>query len=132
RVARFGPTNWYARWRRRGTEQWAAGLVQQVRAGDLDPGPGTALDVFAHHTEDDGQLLTPEVAAVELLNILRPILAVALFVEFAAVALIEHPQWREAFAAGVETDLEPFVQEVRRYYPFFPAVPGRVREPFSW
>src|SRR3546814_13072560 len=27
---------------------------------------------------------------------------------------------------------EPFVQEVRRFYPFFPAVAGRARERFFW
>ncbi|MFE5774784.1 cytochrome P450 [Brachybacterium sp. NPDC056505] len=132
RVAQFGPPNWHARWRRRGVERWAAELVQSVRASSLSPEKGTALEVFAHHTDEHGELLDPRTAAVELLNILRPILAVSLFVEFAAVALIEHPQWRRAFAAGDEDDLEPFVQEVRRYYPFFPAVPGRVRTPFTW
>lgn len=132
RVSRFGPANWYARWRRQGSERWAAGLVGRVRAGEISPPHGSALDVFSRHRDDDGRRLSPDVAAVELLNILRPILAVALFIEFAAVALVQHPQWRDAFAAGEDTDLEPFVQEVRRYYPFFPAVPGRVREPFTW
>lgn len=132
RVARFGPGNWYAQLRRRGTERLLAGLVGEVRSGELAPAEGTALEVFAHHRGLDGELLTGEVAAVELLNILRPIFAVALFVEFAGAALIEHPQWRRAFADGDESDLEPFVQEVRRHYPFFPAVPGRVAEPFTW
>lgn len=131
-VARFGPANWYAQWRRRGTERWAAMLIERVRAGDLDASPGTALHVFAHHADADGGPLTPEVAAVELINILRPTLAVSRFVVFAAEALHRHPRWRQEFAAGSEGDLEPFVQEVRRYYPFFPAVPGRVREPFEW
>ena len=128
-VARPGPPNWYARWRRRGTERWAAGLVEQVRAGDLTPPPGSPLAVLATCTED-GALLPPQVAAVEIMNLLRPLLAVSRFIEFAAVALLRHPQWRDAFAAGDERDLEPFVQEVRRFFPFFPAVPGRVRAPF--
>ncbi|WP_129658598.1 cytochrome P450 [Rothia halotolerans] len=132
RVALFGPQNWYAQWRRRGTEAWAAGLVEKVRAGEITPPEGTALHVFAHHADLDGELLSPEVAAVELINIVRPLFAVARFVVFAAVALEQHSRWREAFAAGEEADLEPFVQEVRRYYPFFPAVPGRVKEEFEW
>src|SRR5699024_7280155 len=41
-------------------------------------------------------------------------------------------KWRETFAASDESDLEPFVQEVRRYYSFFPVIAGRVNEPFSW
>ncbi|WP_040160815.1 cytochrome P450 [Mobilicoccus massiliensis] len=130
-VAHVGPGNWYAQWRRRGTERWIAGLVEQVRSNRLEAAPGTALEVFAHHREN-GELISPEVAAVEIINILRPTLALANFVVFAALALDEHPEWREAFAAGDESDLEPFVQEVRRYYPFFPAVPGRVVEPFEF
>lgn len=131
-VARFGPANWYAQRRRRGTERWAADLVRRVRSGQLTPDPGTTLAVFADHRDESGRRLPEEIAAVEILNILRPIVAVSLFIEFAAVALIEHPRWRRAFGAGEEGDLEPFVQEVRRHYPFFPAVPGRVRESFDW
>lgn len=131
-VARFGPANWYAQGRRRGTERWAAGLIERVRRDELAPRPGTALHVFAHHTDDEGNRLSPETAAVELINILRPTLAVSRFIAFAAVALEQYPRWRRTFAAGDESDLEPFVQEVRRFYPFFPAVPGRVREPFEW
>lgn len=131
-VAQFGPANWYAQLRRRGTEKWAKGLIEKVRAEDLAPSPGTALSVFAHHTDSSGERLSAEVAAVELINILRPTLAVARFIVFAAVALTLHPQWRDAFASGDESDLEPFVQEVRRFYPFFPAVPGRVNESFTW
>ncbi|WP_144790147.1 cytochrome P450 [Kocuria palustris] len=132
RVAQLGPANWYAQLRRRGTEKWAAGLVEDVRAGGLRPEEGTALEVFARHEDADGQPLSPEVAAVEIINILRPTFAVERFIVFAALALDQNPRWRESFAAGDESGLEPFVQEVRRFYPFFPAVPGRVKEPFEW
>lgn len=131
-VARFGPRNWYAQLRRRGTESWLAGIVSQVRDGTLNPSAGSALEVFSHHRDIDGELISPEVAAVEIINILRPLLAVARFVVFAAVALHENPQWGETFASGDIEDVEPFVQEVRRHYPFFPAVPGRVKEQFRW
>lgn len=59
--------------------------------------------------------------------------AVSLFVIFAALALHRHPEWRERLhrPEGAE-DLEPFVQEVRRFFPFFPFVGGRVREQFEW
>jgi fatty-acid peroxygenase len=66
------------------------------------------------------------------LNVLRPTVAVGRFIVFAAHALHENPQWAEHFAAGDEEDLEGFVQEVRRYYPFFPVIGGRVRHPFIW
>ena len=129
---RFGPPNWYARARRVVTERWAASIIERIRSGELEAAQDTAVHVFAHHRDLDGQLLSPEVAAVELINVLRPTVAVARFIVFAAVALEEHPRWRDAFAAGDETDLEPFVQEVRRYYPFFPAVAGHARKSFAW
>lgn len=132
RVASVGPRNAYAQWRRRGTERWATGLVEAVRAGELRPAEGTALEVLAHHRDTEGELLTPEVAGVELINVLRATVAVSRFIAFAAVALEQHPQWRERFAAGDEADLVPFVHEVRRFFPFFPAVPGRARRAFSW
>src|SRR5699024_9465894 len=93
---------------------------------------GTVLDVFAHYRDSNGEQLSAEIAAVEVINILRPTLAVARFIVFAAVALHHYPQWRETFAAGDESELEPFVQEIRRYYPFFPLIAGRVNEPFTW
>ncbi|WP_448073867.1 cytochrome P450 [Georgenia yuyongxinii] len=134
RVALVGPPVWWARLRRRRTERWAAGLVEQVRSGALVPPPRSALAMIAHHREGegDGELLDPSVAAVELINVLRPVVAVSRFIAFAAVALIVHPSWHDTFAASDETDLENFVQEVRRYYPFFPAVPGRARHAVTW
>jgi len=64
--------------------------------------------------------------------VLRPTEAVAQYVVFAALALHDHPEWRPALTAGGEEELEHFVQEVRRYYPFFPLVGGRVLTPFDW
>src|SRR5699024_428899 len=87
-VARFGPANWYAQWRRRGTERWCAEWIRQVREGQLSPAPGTAVEVLAHHRDERDRELSEEVAAVELLNILRPIAAVTLFFEIAAAARV--------------------------------------------
>src|SRR5699024_12610745 len=92
------------------------------RSSDIKPPEGTVLEVFAHYRDSNVERLSPEIAAVEVINILRPTLAVARFIAFAAVALHKYPKWRETFAAGDESDLEPFVQEVRRYYPFFPVI----------
>lgn len=71
------------------------------------------------------ELSDPAVAAVEIINLLRPTVAVARFIMFSALALHEYPD------APVEPH-EQFVQEVRRFYPFFPLVAGRVLEPFAW
>lgn len=79
-----------------------------------------------------GELLDSAVAAVELLNVLRPTVAVARYVTFAALALHEHPQAARQVRDGGAAELEQFVQEVRRLYPFFTFVGGRFTTPFVW
>lgn len=131
----FGPANWWAQLRRRRTERWARKIVSGIRSGSLSVPPGTPAALIAAHREANGELLSEEVAAVEILNIIRPVVAVDRFITFAGTALVEHPWWRAHFAASdaaVAQDLEPFAQEVRRYYPFFPAVGGVVRKEFTW
>jgi fatty-acid peroxygenase len=59
-------------------------------------------------------------------------MAVARFIAFAALAMHEHPEWRARLRDGTDEERELFVQEVRRFYPFFPAVAARVRETFDW
>src|SRR5205085_12692797 len=44
----------------------------------------------------------------------------------------ERPECVEGIASGDEEYLERFVQEVRRFYPFFPALGGRALEAFEW
>ncbi len=114
------------------TERWLRGVVERVRGGGLEVPEGSPVHVIAHHCDPDGRLLDPEVAAVEILNLLRPTVAIARFVTFAALALHEHPECRQMLRTGEDERLESFVQEVRRFYPFFPFVGGRVREEFEW
>jgi fatty-acid peroxygenase len=71
-----------------------------MRSGELAPPEGSALQVISAHRALDGELLPPGVAAVELLNVLRPTVAVALYVTFAAHALHQYPECRERIAAG--------------------------------
>ncbi|MDJ0388010.1 cytochrome P450 [Roseomonas sp. E05] len=117
---------------RQRTEGRMRRLVERVRAGEERAPAGSPLAVIAAHADPDGRLLDSTVAAVELINLLRPLLAVNRFIAFVALALHEHPEWRARFADGDEADLEPFVQEVRRFYPFFPVIGGRARRPFEW
>jgi fatty-acid peroxygenase len=116
---------------RRQTERWAQGLVAAVREGRMTPPAGSALAVIARHEDQPGQVMPVDIAAIELVNVLRPTVAVARFVTFAALALHQHPQYRDGLADGGDASLQ-FVQEVRRFYPFFPAVGGRALEAFEW
>ena len=127
----LGPKHWRARLARHRLEKWAARLIQQVRDGELQPTQESALHIIATWRDLDGELLTPRVAAVELLNVLRPTVAVSVFIVQAAHALHRHPEWRRKLKDD-EGQLEPFVQEVRRLYPFFPAVTARVKSAFEW
>ena len=127
-----GPRNWRGLLLRRRTERWARDLVRMVRDGVLDVRADSPLAVISWHRELDGSLLDVPAAAVELINVIRPTVAVARFVTFAALALHEHPGCESVLRAGGDDDLERFVQEVRRFYPFFPMIGGRVQEAFEW
>ena len=113
-----------ARWQ---VGRWAARLVRQARAGEIRPPAGSALAAVAAARDARGKLLPLRTAATELLNVVRPTVAVAWFVAFAGAALHEHPWWRERIAGGDGVAAEAFVQEVRRLYPFVPVLAARAR-----
>lgn len=127
-----GPRHWRGRRARKRSETWAKQLILDTRAKRLHPRPETALHVIAHHRNDHGDLLDAHAAAVELLNILRPTVAVSRYITFSALALQEHPEWRSRLRSGDDDVRTQFVQEVRRFYPFFPLVAARVRDTFQW
>jgi fatty-acid peroxygenase len=109
-----------------------AALIEGVRRNEIAADPAGPLGVIAGHREADGTLLAPRIAAVELLNLLRPTVAVAVYITFIAHALTRHPDARDAVAAGGEVEAGDFLQEVRRYYPFFPAQVALVRRSFEY
>ncbi len=106
-------------------QSWARGLVRDVRAGRLDPPAGSALAVLARSEEPR---LSDSVAATELLNVVRPTVAVAYFVAWAGHALHTHPDLRGPVAAGDRPLTRAFVHELRRWYPFVPVLAARARE----
>lgn len=114
------------------SDRHAARLIEAVRSGRLRPAPGTALHEWAWHRDPAGALLAARTAGVELQNVLRPTIAVARFVAFAAKELHDRPHWRsriglETAARGTLVDgplAVAFAQEVRRTAPFVPMLPG--------
>jgi fatty-acid peroxygenase len=112
-------------------ERWARGMIDAVRTGKRTAAPGTALQVFAERQTASGQRLSLDVAAVELLNIIRPISAISWWVAFAALALAQQPAYRQRLASD-DAFVEPFVHEVRRFYPFTPFLGARARHDFEW
>ncbi len=128
----IGPRNWRGqvlRWR---SERWARDVIEQIRDGSRPAPEGSAVHVFATHRDLDDRLLDPKIAAVELINLLRATTAVARFVTFEALALHDHPEWRERLRGAADDEIERFVQEVRRFYPFFPFIGERVLVDLEW
>ncbi len=126
-----GPKHWRARRSRQKLEKWTSRMILEVRDDTLQPQKESALYVIATWRDPDGELLPPKVAAVELLNVLRPTVAVSVFIVHAVHALHWYPEWSQRLKNGAAL-LDPFVQEVRRLYPFFPAVAARVKTAFEW
>lgn len=127
-----GPRHWKGRRARTRAEEWIKEVIEDVRTGKLKAGEGSALYEMAFHREHDGSQLDTQMAAVELINVLRPIVAIATFITFAALALHENPAYKEKLGSGNDHHLEMFIQEVRRYYPFGPFLGARVRKNFVW
>ncbi|MEV6607191.1 cytochrome P450 [Kutzneria sp. NPDC051319] len=109
-----GLRHFTARSARRRREKWFAGVTE-----------GFLYDVVSAHIRD------PRTRAVELLNVVRPTVAVSWFVTFAAHALHRWPRHRADLAAG-GAFAEAFAHEVRRFYPFAPFLGGRAARDLVW
>lgn len=125
-----GPRHWKGRMARSRAEQWIKGIIEDVRSGRMKAEEGSALYAMAFHKELDGSQMDTQMAAIELINVLRPIAAISTFITFAALALHEHPECKEKLLSWDNSYAEMFAQEVRRYYPFGPFLGARVRKDF--
>jgi fatty-acid peroxygenase len=122
-AAAVGPEHRRGRMNRGRAQDWAARLVLAARHGRVPP-EGSLLGRLAAWTDPDGTPLAAEAAATELLSLLRPTVATAVYTCFVAMALHRHPRHREAVAAD-PAFRHAFVQEVRRLSPFFPVLAAR-------
>ncbi len=131
-AATIGPRYNNSKRMRKDAEDWIAGLVTEVREGRRKVPGDSVLQAMSVHTNLKGQLLDEQVVAVEILNVLRPTVAIARYIVFAALALHEHPHYRQKLKNGEKDYYQWFVQEVRRFYPFFPFVVARARKDLQW
>ncbi|MBB3086598.1 cytochrome P450 [Geodermatophilus sabuli] len=127
-----GPRHWRARRARGRREAWLARLVDDVRSGAATTPQGSVVDVVARHRDADGEHLDPHVAAVELLNVIRPTVAISWFVAFSGHALVRWPRYRKQLAGGDPAFAEAWAHEVRRFYPFAPFIGGRAPQAVEW
>lgn len=119
-----GPRHWRARRSRRMLDDWATTLVREVRRGSHPVDRARPLAQIAAHRDPGGDLVADRVAGVELLNLLRPTVAVSHWIAWLAVVLDQHPRWA---ATDDDARVSAVVNEVRRHAPFFPAALARAR-----
>ncbi|UOQ74489.1 cytochrome P450 [Hymenobacter cellulosilyticus] len=127
-----GPRHWRGKRARTRTEDWIEGVIKKIRKGKLHVAADSPAHVMAGLRDADGDLLSARMAAIELINVVRPIVAIATYITFAAVALHEYPAYKGLLRTASDDYTEYFVQEVRRDFPFAPFLGARVREDFTW
>ena len=130
-ASNIGPKHLKSRWSRVQLENKIEGLVKKIRDDSIRVDQTKALYHFSWHKDINGELLDPHVVAVEVLNLLRPIVAISVYVDLTLFAVYEHPEEAD-YARQSHDNLQHFIQEVRRYYPFFPAAIARVKKDFTW
>lgn len=128
----IGPNHWFGRNARNRVEKWIGELIGNIRDGKVTPSENTILYKFTWHRDWNGNLLDTKIVAVELINILRPIVAIAIFINFITLAIHHYPNEREKLKSGDDKYVQMFIQEVRRFYPFFPFVMALVKKDFTW
>ena len=127
-----GPRYWQGRCARTNSEEWIRDIITKIRSQKLSLAKGTAADTIAWHLDQNQKLLSTQIAAVELLNIIRPIVAIATYITFGALTMYEQPECRTKFQLSDNAYKQMFVQEVRRFYPFTPYVGAQVKRSFIW
>jgi fatty-acid peroxygenase len=127
----LGLRHWKGRRSRNKAEEWVENLVRKIRSNSLVVPDGTVIKSISLHRDLNGNLLSEKTAAVEIINIIRPTVAVGRFLAFAATALHEFPEQQQKLRSN-QVELAHFAQEVRRYYPFFPIVPAITKMDFEW
>ena len=124
--ASIGSRHLRARLARRRQERLLEGEVESVRRR---PRPAASVvAAVSNHRDQDGQLLPARTAAVELLNIIRPTVAITWYLTFAAHAMQTWPATLEGLLSDDRDAVIAFVDEVRRYYPFAPFIGGLARQ----
>lgn len=117
---------------RQSQEAWLEGIIRDIRSGVYNPPPYTAAYIVANHRGTDGKFLDLHTAAVDLNNSYRPMLATSFLIAFGALAIHEYPETKMKLQKDENNYSHMFAQEVRRYYPFTPAMAAKVKKDFVW
>lgn len=128
----FGCRYWMGKCARDRTEEWIKQIIKQARFNKAAFDKNSAVYAFAWHKDINGELLRTQVAAVDLINLIRPIVAIATYITFGALAMHRYPRCRMKLQSGDASFPFMFVQEIRRYYPFAPFVGAKIKKSFMW
>ena len=109
---------------RKKSEKWTQGLIEEARQHPVAGKESLALYTFATATDLEGNLLPIEVAAVDLLNIIRPTVALTVWIALMGHALFSTTTIYQALKQNFSELQDSFIQELRRFYPFFPMMPA--------
>ncbi|MGL9727917.1 cytochrome P450 [Enterococcus sp. DIV0756] len=109
---------------RKKSEKWAQSLIENARINPVAGKDDVALYAFAKATDGHGELLPIDIAAVELLNVIRPTVALTVWIALMGHALFSRPDIYQRLHAEFDQLQDSFIQEMRRYYPFFPMLPA--------
>lgn len=109
---------------RKKSEKWAQSLIEEARINPVAGKENVALYAFANAKDTQGNLLPIDVAAVELLNIIRPTVALTVWIALMGHALFSRPDIYQRLHTEFDELQDSFIQEMRRYYPFFPMIPA--------
>lgn len=119
-----------ARLSRKESDNWMENIVLMTRKhGVKEDSP---LHTVVWHRDLQGELLPAHVAAVEVLNLLRPTVAVSVYMLFVAHALHLHPDCKKKLKERAPRYDDMFIQEIKRLYPFFPGLFARAKKDFTW
>ncbi|MDO4898731.1 MAG: cytochrome P450 [Rothia sp. (in: high G+C Gram-positive bacteria)] len=122
---------------RKKLDTWAEQLIEDVRSGKVKVDADSVVQHMADLRDEKGELVAAKLAGIELQNLTRPTVAVSRFAAFAAVAMVQNPEWAAKVKAEVEENggslinlpiATAFAQETRRVYPFVPMLPGLVKK----
>ena len=127
-----GARYWKGRAARKRLEKWLENLIHEVRGRKLTVEEGTVLYAMSYYIDLTGQRLSDHMAAIEIINVIRPIIAVSTYLTFAALALYKHPRWKDRLLTKYVLNMDMFLKEVRRFYPFGPVLGAKVKQDFTW
>lgn len=131
-VGTFSPDRLFGLNAQKRSEKRVGELIDQVRQEEVNVAEDTILHRFVWHHDHNGNLIDRNTAAIEIINVLRPIIAISLYINFILLSLHHYPEEKQKIVANGEAYAQMFVNEVRRFYPYFPFAGATVKTNFMW